>query len=262
MESQTGRLTLDDIGRQLEQLTSCVATKKDLTDFKAEMVSEMMKMTEGLSKKVDILEGRVFKLEQEKDRMSEVINNLKRENSESKAKLELTRKENTRIESNLNDLEQYGRNWNLRIYKVPEAKEGEEEDCGRMAIEVFEEIGVTVRESDIENSHRVGVKKQDANRPIIVRFHSRRLRDRVINERRKLKGRPLAIGEDLSLFNLKLLKMAEQNSATMAAWTSRGKVLAKLKNGQVRRVTAPEDIDSFDKVMRDGGNRGGRGARR
>ena len=107
--------------------------------------------------------------------------------------------------------------------------------CIKKCCTTFSEmVGVPVLEADIEVAHRLGVRfpRQDRGRPIIVRFLSRKKKDAVLTNRRKLKGntQKIAIGEDLTPLNYKLLKEAKEHSATLDAWSSNGQIFAKLKN--------------------------------
>ena len=52
--------------------------------------------------------------------------------------------------------------------------------------------------SKIEVAHRSGVKTGSNPRPILVRFVSRAKRDQVLANRRRLKGKGIVIGEDLT----------------------------------------------------------------
>ena len=110
-------------------------------------------------------------------------------------------------------------------------------------------VGVPVAESDVEVAHRVGnrASRQDRGRPIIVRFLSRKKKDDVLTNRRKLKGsdKKIAIGEDLTSLNYKLLKEAKEHSATLDAWSSNGKkIIAKLKNGKTVTLDICRDLDT------------------
>ena len=89
----------------------------------------------------------------------------------------------------------------------------------------------------------MGRETDGRNRPIIVRFLDRRQRDRVLDNRRKLKGKRVAISEDLTAANYSLERAAYKHSATAATWTSKGKVFAKLKNGKTVLLKFGENVD-------------------
>ncbi|KAL8577263.1 hypothetical protein ACOMHN_022451 [Nucella lapillus] len=150
------------------------------------------------------------------------------------------------MKRDMNDHEQHSRQFNVRVYGVPEVSGGTEtvNDCVDRCLEVFStKIGVPVSKADIEMAHRTGKPGGPRPRPIIVRFHSRILRSHVLADRRKLKKTGVSVGEDLTLLNYKLLKRAEQHSATLSAWASNGKILAKIKNGKTLRLDITMNID-------------------
>jgi len=68
----------------------------------------------------------------------------------------------------------------------------------------------------------------------------------VLTNRRKLKGndKKIATGEDLTSLNNKLLKEAKEHSATLDAWSSNGKIIAKFKNGKTVTLDICRDLDT------------------
>ena len=64
---------------------------------------------------------------------------------------------------------------------------------------------------------------------------------------RNLKNKEVAVGEDLTKANYNLLLAAEKHSATLAAWSSNGKILSKLQNGPTIRVDIDMDINAMFK---------------
>ena len=77
---------------------------------------------------------------------------------------------------------------NLRVYNVEE-KAGETADgCARKWCQIFTDlIDVPTREEGLEAAHRTGPTTTGKRRPIIVRFQSRKLKDKVLANRRNLK---------------------------------------------------------------------------
>ena len=76
--------------------------------------------------------------------------------------------DNYRLSQEVDDLEQYTRRTNVRIYGVAEQPE---ENTGNLAVDFFKsELNVDVASNDISRSHRVGKKCGAKPRPIIVQF--------------------------------------------------------------------------------------------
>ena len=148
-----------------------------------------------------------------------------------------------RVLSDQNDQQRYDRGWNLRVYNV-------EEKARKCCQILTDPICVPTREEDLEAAHKTGPTMTGKRRPIIVRFQSRKLKDKVLANRENLKNEGVAADEDLTAASYKLVRDADKHSYTLASWSSRGKVFAKLKNGKTVRIKYGTDIDeSFKKEM-------------
>ena len=226
--------TLDVLSKKLDSL----ATEDDINQFRA----EIQRVIDSLHNKVDKMESRVFDVEAENDK-------LRTENNEDlKNRIDEYDKEKRQLRRNQNDHEQYLRRWNCRVYKVPEEEGETANSCIKKCAKVFtKDIGVKVTEADTDVAHRIGPPPpKGRSRPIIVRFLSRQARDLVVSNRKNLKNKGVAVGEDLTKANWQLLA-AEKHSATLAAWSSNGKILSKLKNGGIIRVDIDMDINAVFK---------------
>ncbi|KAL8565687.1 hypothetical protein ACOMHN_056186 [Nucella lapillus] len=233
---------MDNLQEILEDIRSNMATK----DGFRELREEMNKVTARLEVHSEQLESTLFDLRGEHDILVAEVKTLKEENKDLRNNLEQRVKEEGNMKRDMNDHEQHSRQFNVRVYGVPEVSGGTEtvNDCVDRCLEVFStKIGVPVSKADIEMAHRTGKPGGPHPRPIIVRFQSRMLRSRVLADRRKLKKTGVSVGEDLTLLNYKLLKRAEQHSATLSAWASNGKILAKIKNGKTLRLDITMNID-------------------
>ena len=252
--------SLNDLNRKHDELTLKLennATKEDIKEMK----SDLEKVNASLNLKIDKLDGRVYELEKKNDELQNALASQKAMNETLRSDIvglvDLLREK----ENDHNELEQYGRNWSVRIFGVKEPQEpGAKEtvdDCAQKAVRVFRDmIGIEdITTEDIEMCHRTGslekARTNNKNRPIIVRFFSRRKRDKVLKTRKVLKGKKVSVGEDLTMKNVRLLKRVDEHSATMSAWSHNGHIFAKLKNGLVRRVDLLTDIDKmFNECMR------------
>ncbi|KAL8576060.1 hypothetical protein ACOMHN_001410 [Nucella lapillus] len=157
-------------------------------------------------------------------------------------------------EKEQNDLQQYSRRWNLRVYRVPEQTKETACDCVDKVVKIVNEgVGVKLTQGDVEVAHRTGHQSGKQARPIIVRFFDRRKRDEILQNRRKLKNKGTVIGEDLTYANYQLSKRAMEHSLTMSVWSSNGRILAKIKNGRILRLHIYMDLDEvFKRAMRPG----------
>ena len=90
-----------------------------------------------------------------------------------------------RLSQEVDDLEQYTRRTNVRIYGVAEQPE---ENTDNLAVDFFKsELNVDVALNDINRSHRVGKKSGAKPRPIIVRFTKHNTKVAFMSRRRVLK---------------------------------------------------------------------------
>ena len=118
--------------------------------------------------------------------------------------------------------EQYSRLWNVKLLFIPEkpgpAPETPEES-EKEALRVFRELLWLkhITPQHLDAVHRVGERKQNAARPIIVRFVSRKTRLEVLRKRRMLKGSnpKVVIVDDLTRSNYQLFLRASEHPGTL-----------------------------------------------
>ena len=119
------------------------------------------------------------------------------------------------LEVLIDNSEQYSRRSCLRIYGVQAPDAGTREspsDCMKIVQEIFKEMQVTIPESEIDRTHRVGQKKQvngKTEQAIIVKFKSWNSRVAAYRGRKKLsKGKSVLL--DLTVRRAKLLSKAKE----------------------------------------------------
>lgn len=140
-----------------------------------------------------------------------VTNAVDKKFKEMEVRLEELEEENERLKGALNDLEQYGRRNNLRIYGLNKNrnKNIEEKDLEK---EVVNEINLKMKcnivGSQIEACHYMDKGKSS----VIIKFTSRKTRDLVFSNKKLLKGSQLSVAEDLSKRNYILLKNCQKFS--------------------------------------------------
>lgn len=153
----------------------------------------------------------------------------------------------------VNDIEQHSRLQNIRIHGlvVPEGL------ASTTAVTDFVKASLKlsdVSECDIDISHPLPSRdKHPAGqgtvslRPpsIIVRFARRQVRDRVLRQRKLLKGTKVVITEDLTVLNSQLLNRLHKSDRINSAWTWQGKVYCVLTNGKKTAVKPFQTIDEL-----------------
>ena len=173
--------TLQEIKRQFEKL----ARREDIRQLK----DKVDKLFEKISERMDKLDSRCFDIEKGMDSIKEEIDAVKKENADLREQLRQQERRVTKVLSDQNDLEQYDRRWNLRLFNVQEKTEETADDCARTCCQIVTEgTGVPVTEEG-EAARQTGPVVAGRKRTIIVRFQSRKLRDKVLADRKKLKGK-------------------------------------------------------------------------
>jgi predicted nuclease with TOPRIM domain len=241
--------TLQQLISQQQQLVdrmSTLATKEDVRQMK----EDVKLMTDEVMKKLDTLEGQILEVESKAATTEKEIKVVKGKTTRLQNNLNDHDIRMKRLETEMNDLEQYTRRWNLRVYRVPESNSETADDCVKKVCSVFSDlVGVRTVPQDVEVAHRTG-KMGDKARPVLVRFFDRKKRDEILRNRRKLKGKGVVVDEDLTVQNYKLLRKAQEHSLSLAVWSANGKILAKLKNGRTLRLSIHSDIEAvFQKAV-------------
>lgn len=138
--------------------------------------------------------------------MQSEIDVLKTEISELKNELYVLKSE-TSSDDALDNLEQYHRRNNVRIFGISESTD---ENTDSLVLDLFKnKMGLQLDPEKIDRSHRVGRKNPDKNRPrpIIVKFVSYRTRSLVYDNKSKLKGSGVLVREDLTRRRVALYRL-------------------------------------------------------
>ena len=127
----------------------------------------------------------------------------------------------------IDDLEQYsGRNC-LLLHGVVETNDECTDDI--IIKTCAEELGIDVKQEDLDRSHRLCKVKRNDNkpRPIIVKFARYAVRNKVFSNEKKLKGIKLMITKSLTVYRMKLLDKLRQKYGVRNAYTYDGCVMYK-----------------------------------
>lgn len=158
--------------------------------------------------------------------------------------------DNYRLSQEVDDLEQYTRRTNVRIFGVAEQPE---ENTDNLAIDFFKsELNVDVASNDISRSHRVGKKSGAKPRPIIVRFTKHNTKAAVMSRRRVLKERkrPFNLQEDLTINRREILKYLNkdiEDGIVSKVWTVDGVICFRPSGDSsvIERCTSLEDCQEI-----------------
>lgn len=127
------------------------------------------------------------------------------------------------LESKYDDLEQYSRRANVRLFGIPEESG---ENLFTIMTTLFQmRMGINgFKMEDIDRVHRIGTSKQDKPRPVLLKFVSHRSKVLVLKNRKSLKGSGINIKEDLTKVRYALYQMAVKKFGATHTWTMDGKI--------------------------------------
>jgi len=123
---------------------------------------------------------------------------LQTENKYLKETLLGLESQNEALELSVNELEQYSRRPCLEFQGIPYTKD---ESTDELIIELAQKIGVNICNSAINISHRLAQPTNSNPNPgIIAKFHSRKVRDGVFGNRKKLGSQQFKDGKGRSKY--------------------------------------------------------------
>lgn len=143
-------------------------------------------------------------------------------------KVDDLQKQNKQLKYRVNELDQYSRRNNLRIFNVNEQTE---EELNKTIIKLCKDkLKLTIKDHEIENCYRTGLIKPNINRPIFLKLNSYNTKQSIIQNRKLLKGSKVSIVEDLTKEKLDLLKACHSCLGRDKVWIYNGKIMTNLNN--------------------------------
>jgi len=132
------------------------------------------------------------------------------------------------------ELDQYGRKENTRIYGIPEDFASEEDDGERKLLEIAAKLDISIHAThDLQRAHRLGKKPKTTKanpRGIIARFVSYKKRQEFIKNRKKLKSTKISICEDLTPTRYKLYNYIRKHENVESVYVTNGLLKVSYKN--------------------------------
>lgn len=143
-------------------------------------------------------------------------------------------KQNTVLSGQLDNLHQYSRRNNIRIFGLQ--KENEANTDNIVVQFLKEKLNLEVNTDAIDRSHWLGKGPHH----ILVRFVSYRVRKDVMDRKKLLKGSKYTVVEDLTQYRLDLLKKAGKQIGKRNVWTHDGRIWVQW---QGRRLFITSELD-------------------
>ena len=221
-----------------------LAKSDDVEKLRTDLYSEINRLNTRLDRWTKEYEDRVEALESKFMDFENIVDSVRKENQSLRSENETLKEDIRCCQRQMNDLEQYGRRWNLKIFNVVDNRKESPNETKDKALEVFNAtMGLKVAPQDIEACHRLPAVDNTKKRPIIVRFRDRGLRDSVWDKKTSLKGKGVSLSEDLTVANAKMLKDAFKHEHCKSTWSMSGKCYARLENGHRVRLKLGENVN-------------------
>ena len=188
-------------------------TQKEMSDF----IFKCKENFENFEKKLDNIDEKNKKIQIDINAMrDEIIKNLVESNKKLQNKVEFLEKKIEKLEkndqknsTNIEVNNQYGRRNNLEISGIPNSVE--DDNLEEKVIKILGQIGVKVRNSEIEACHRLPPTKKNPTKKTIIRFVNRKKVEKTIKNKKNLgqvdlneldlpEGTKLFAGENLNEF--------------------------------------------------------------
>ena len=207
-------------------------------------------------REIRLLEEKFQKIIQvEISSIKENIIELNAEKNELKTEMSKMHTKTNELLSKINDIEQYTRRNNLRIFGVPDPGDWETAaESEEKVLSIFHQKlkMYNIKSEQIEACHRIGRYKEGKNRAVIVRFISRKTKDSIIKERKQLKGTRILIAEDLTRENaawfFKVKMSVKDESSISSVWTHNGETFVYGPSGKVK-ISMNSDLNKLTELL-------------
>lgn len=132
---------------------------------------------------------------------------------------------------------------NVCIYGIDENKT---RNLKESVVNILNEKMLTSLSSDdIEWCNRVGDKKNNKSRPTIIKFKNIESKNYLLKNRKKFKGTPYFVMEDLTYNRIKLLIEAQNKFGKKCVWTYKGQVYAMMEE-KIMKLNQLTDISKYN----------------
>lgn len=211
---------------------------------------------EKLTLRLDVQSTETFNANQKIDQLEKRIEGLQKDNESLQSTVKsLTTRIETAI-AGMDELEQHGRCDNLLLHGVALPTDGSRE--GDLSLIVTNILNTNISDlnlvpENISTAHRVsrGAQQSASSNPkpptIVIRFTHKSVRNNVLANRRKLKGRGITLTEQLTSRRAGLLRKANEMvpGKIQSAWSQEGKILIKSFSNRIVHIENDGDLLPF-----------------
>ena len=158
-------------------------------------ISKLKEVESNLGESLEFERQRVDNLQKNQEKMEKTVNEMATEISRLKSQME-------KYEIAANKNERFARRNNIRLVGVPEAPEGQRDDCVKIAEETLRTHFNLERK--VERSHRDGRKVEGRDRHVLIKLLSYRDKVEIMRKNREaLKNKTFFIVDDLTAIDLR-----------------------------------------------------------
>lgn len=242
--------------------STCLASIKDLLEtHRANMAADFKNSFAALESRLERMQGtvsdhgqRIVSLETSAETNDERIRILEE-------RIEALADSNNKLQAKTSDLESRSRRNNIRIIGLPEAIEGPTPTMfySKLLVEL---LGEEILKSppELDRAHRTLTAKPQPGarpRPVIIRVHRYQIKDLIVREARKRRGKLQYQGAPVQIFEDYAPDVVEERAkyrtvmAELYALALRPALLfparlqVTLNNGTKRRLSSPEEAAAF-----------------
>lgn len=164
-------------------------------------------------------------------------------------KLAVLAKENIAFKTQLDTLEQYNRKSNIILNGINEEKD--ENIYQKVSSIIKEKLHINLSETDINICHRLGKMTQvERKRPVIVRFTNLQIKQKILENRKFLKGTSIFVGEDLTKMRYRLYTECRDKLGKKNVWTANGKIHVKVVDNDGMKKFVLEKCEDVSKISK------------
>ena len=237
--------TTDYIDSKFKEVVTKSVFKTALELNKQEIKREIQ---ETIKSELEEMRGTLFELEKQMEDCRNKVEGYKCAFETNNEEIHALKTSNSVLRSRCIDLEQYSRRNNIRILGIDDPKQTETADdtTAKVITMLQSKLEMDVNINDIDIAHRLGKFRKDGNRPVIVKFLSRKKKNQALYKRRALKGSSIVIKEALATENQKLLENVASQDCVKTTWTKDADVYALLHNTNIITVDRLTDINTLE----------------
>lgn len=207
-----------------------------MTEMKTELLNSVVNRIEMLESKIYDRDSKTETLTNDVKRLEKIVENQNNAN----ATLRKTIEENTEnMVKYQNDSEQYSRSNNIRIHGLVSntAYETADETTDNVIKMLHGTMNINLRREDIDVAHRMKTFNH-GRQETIVKLQSRLTKDRILRNRKQLKGTGIFINEDLTQLNQQVLMSVKRKmpDEVNSVFSRNGVIKYATKTDQVKTV--------------------------